>query len=501
MSLFAVLFAAAAAATPSSISQAQASVGNCTTNSFTVPSWYVREFHSASGAVTLDLQNRASNSTASLTCQTGNATSTWSKCASKENTASLDASVQLSGGAAAAAGVQVRQTWVCDDRNTTKPIAFTASGNASLSLTCASNTCTSTDPLVLVRGTLHSPVENVSPAYASGPDGHDKPGCGARSKDPTWELGTIVYLNETGDGSSAIASQSIQFQVVNTAIGYTAGCLNYFAVAPGEDPAVRMVCGGGVDFTRRERYSIRTETVFYPRSRQFGINQTWFCDDADAARPVMISATGNTTLSLDCTTDGTSTACQADKAMVRGSVLSEEPLPAYSIEDPLPTPDGCTISSIVAPSWTQSNFEVDKNATATSAGESPASVSFNMKLKTQANLFDYPVFVNQDNVLLEDAGEKWWPCSFGAGEEPSAPKQCSFRYSEKDARLELKADWVCFDLDANHPIMFSGVTATTLPKLNCATSSSTALSRCATDPDSTWQSDMANVTWRTVTSL
>ena len=129
-----------------------------------------------------------------------------------------------------------------------------------------------------------APVE-LSPAYAEGPAGHNKAGCSAVSEKPKWTLGTVIFLNETGDGDAAVATHSIQFQLINQANGYVAGCLNYFDVPANEDPAVVINCGGGADFARRNRYSIRTQTVFYPRSRTLTINETWYCDDVDAAKP------------------------------------------------------------------------------------------------------------------------------------------------------------------------------------------------------------------------
>lgn len=136
---------------------------------------------------------------------------------------------------------------------------------------------------------------SVTPAYAEGPDGHDRPGCEAASPAPAWTLGTVVFLNETGDDPDAIPSQSIQFHVTNAANGHVARCLAYFSAGPGEDPAVRMTCsgdgggGGGLNFARRSRYAIQTQTVFHPRRRVFGINQTWYCDDVDPAKPCVTS--------------------------------------------------------------------------------------------------------------------------------------------------------------------------------------------------------------------
>ncbi|KAK3312170.1 hypothetical protein B0H66DRAFT_608445 [Apodospora peruviana] len=492
-----VLFAALAAAAPSTIPRAQqiqASNTNCTTNSFSIPSWFINNFHAGSNAATFSLLNRVTSSSVELTCQTGEGAESWSTCAApsgSETDASLQASIQVK---AASAVVQVKQSWSCDDRNTTKPVEFTASGNTTVPLSCDTNSaaCKSANPVDLIKGSLLAPVA-ITPDYASGPDGHANPGCVASSKTPTWTLGTVIFINETGSDQLAIQSQSIQFHVVNQATGYSAGCLMYFSAAEGEDPAVRMTCDGGSDFTRRNRYSYKTETVFYPRSWTFGINQTWFCDDVDAARPISYSARGTTTLSLKCSKDDTTTSCEADAVTVHGEVVTEENLAPYSIEDPLPTADGCTVSSVVSPSWILSNFEVEKSSASRGA------VSFNMKLNTKNNLFDYPVFVNHNDVDLQSADE-WYPCAFGPGELPLAPKNCTFRFDEATNRLDIKADWVCIDVDAVHPVLFSGIATTTLPKLNCVTAAS-GLSTCGTSQGYTWISEVANTTWRTLDGL
>ena len=73
-----------------------------------------------------------------------------------------------------------------------------------------------------------------------------------------------------------------------------------------------------------------------------------------------------------------------------------------------------------------------------------------MRLNTKVNTFDYPVFVNHDAVRLGEE-EAWYPCAFGAGEQPLAPKACEFRYRAGERVLGVKADWVCIDLDGERP--------------------------------------------------
>lgn len=166
---------------------------------------------------------------------------------------------------------------------TYRSLQFTASGNTTIPLTCSNSACQSSNQIDLVKGTLHVPISGITPAYAQGPDGHANPGCVAASKNPQWTLGTVIYLNETGEDQLAVQSQSIQFHVINQATGYMAGCLTYFSAGPGEDPGILINCGVGPG--TRDRYTVTTQAVFYPRSWQFTINQTWFCDDIDAARP------------------------------------------------------------------------------------------------------------------------------------------------------------------------------------------------------------------------
>ena len=169
---------------------------------------------------------------------------------------------------------------------------------------------------------------------------------------------------------------------------------------------------------------------------------------ANGWRSVSYTGTGKATLPLKCATESGRTACEADNVVVSGEVNTKTDLVPYSIEDPLPTADGCTISSIVSPSWTISNFEVEKNATTGASGFS--TVAFNLKLNTKVNLFDYPVFVNHRSVELDDS-DSWYPCTFGAGEFPLAPKNCSFQYVEKTNTLSVNADWACMDLDDKNP--------------------------------------------------
>lgn len=283
-SIFLLTFAAASA-----LAQTQPAPGGCTTNSFTIPSWFVHNFTAnlAQHHAHYTLVNRATNYTLDISCQAEDGTCLAS---GPQYGLTFAGAVELK---ATTAIVHVDEWWYCNDRTTTKAyqsvrqaydgLHFRASGNASIPLVCDGDGCKTSNPVDLVKGSLSEPVA-ITPAYAEGPPGHKNPGCGTLSKTPKWTLGTIIFINETGDGPSAIQSQSIQFQVTNEATGHVVGCLNYFLAGPGEDPRLQINCGGGTD--RKSRYNIRTDAVFYPRSWKFEINETWYCDDVDSAKPL-----------------------------------------------------------------------------------------------------------------------------------------------------------------------------------------------------------------------
>ena len=178
------------------------------------------------------------------------------------------------------------------------------------------------------------------------------------------------------------------------------------------------------------------------------LNQPWITN-LHTLSSVSYTGTAKATLPLTCTSESGRTACEADQIPVQGQLDAKADLVPYSIEDPLPTADGCTISSVVSPSWTLSNFEISRNASET---RGQGAVAFNMKLNTKVNLFDYPVYITHKGMELgTSAAEAWYPCSFGAGEQPLAPKNCSFRYVEATRTLAVNAEWACMDLDDQNP--------------------------------------------------
>lgn len=165
-------------------------------------------------------------------------------------------------------------------------LKFISFGNNSVAMNCTDQgeegqSCEAVDSPLLVRGTLLSPV-TLTPVYAAGPVGHDTPGCMAKSESPSWTLSKIYFVDQQGDGNTSMPMQSLILQVVNDATGYHAGCM------PANDPnnPAAITCAG-YEFGElgTDRYHMATTATFDPKTLEFSVNQTWYCDDVDPARP------------------------------------------------------------------------------------------------------------------------------------------------------------------------------------------------------------------------
>ena len=106
------------------------SAANCTSSSFTIPSWYVREFKTSSGTGTgaFTLQNRATGDLTDFLCQVVG--EGWECVRSPLSPiTALRASLKMLG--ETTASVQVQDSWMCNDRDPLKPYACSISPNAS----------------------------------------------------------------------------------------------------------------------------------------------------------------------------------------------------------------------------------------------------------------------------------------------------------------------------------------------------------------------------------
>ncbi|KAH6848118.1 hypothetical protein B0I37DRAFT_432215 [Chaetomium sp. MPI-CAGE-AT-0009] len=481
------LFLGAASAAVLAWAQAPSDDSACTAKSFAIPSWFVQDVKYAEDVVSFNVWNRATNYTADLACET---TETGLNACSIEGTPSsndtLEASVEIRGDATT---FHLKQSWTCSDRE--KTLTFTAIGNNSAAADY-------TSPLLL-RGSLTEPV-SITPIYPDGPTGHDSAGCSFRSEAPSWTLSSIHYTDEPAAGEGTVGFRNFNVLVTNPANGYQASCMPGGSFGDRPDLA-HLVCAG-YEFQSSSvgQYPIVTQASFDPATSTFTLNQTWFCDDIDAAKPLQITATGASPLPLTCTTtpgtrNQTNTYCStASSVPLPGTLGATTTLRPYALEDPAPgwaaTPprgDGCTLTSIFDPRWQFSAFRVDGGA-----------VSFEIILVAGDRGFQYPIPVYQGEAVEVEGEEGWYECEIGADGGnglPLWPYRCSFRYEGEGGGLVVKADWECMDLDREHPVKFNGVTTTAVnTTLECETVD--GVSQCmTTDPGYTWVAPISDVIW------
>ncbi|KAK4248889.1 hypothetical protein C7999DRAFT_39887 [Corynascus novoguineensis] len=483
------------AASAAVLASAQAPPSNsseCTAKSFSLPSWLIEDVKYDDGAVSFDVSNRAIDFAESLVCKTKETgLSACSIQGKRWANNTLEASVETN---SESTTFYLKQSWTCNDRG--KTLIFTAAGNSSAAIDY--------DAPVLIKGSLTSPV-TITPAYPAGPRGHDSPGCTSKSETPSWTLSAVYFTDKPGDGNNSLPFQNFNLLVTNPANGYQASCMPRGSV--GGQPDLSSLSCAGYEFQGTVgQYSIVTAAGFDPDTYAFTLNQTWYCDDTDAARPLQITASGTTTLPLTCTTspgpnNRTSRYCTIERSSLPldGNLATVTTLRPYALEEPIPpTRDGCTLTSIFNPRWEFSHFQTTTSGDETEDDSTSGTVSFEVILAAEDRGFQYPIPIYQGEAL-EGEEEGWYECDIGADGGnglPLWPYKCSFRYDAEGQGLELKADWACRDLDRENPINFSGVTTTSVDTtLTCETTAS-GQSRCTTDdPGYIWVAPITDVTW------
>lgn len=126
----------------------------------------------------------------------------------------------------------------------------------------------------------------ITPAYADGPTGHDSTGCTSKSEKPLWRLSTIHFIDQTGDGVTTMPYKNFNLVLDNTANGYQASCMIGAGFSYNNSDLAHLVCAGDeFQSFRVGRYPVSTQASFQESTSTFLVNQTWFCDDTDAAKP------------------------------------------------------------------------------------------------------------------------------------------------------------------------------------------------------------------------
>jgi len=140
----------------------------------------------------------------------------------------------------------------------------------------------------------------------------------------------------------------------------------------------------------------------------------------------------------------------ASEVTLSGKPETITPLTPYSIEDPVPARDACTITSVVSPQWTFSHFTLT-----TEQDKTTPVVSFDIILATQNRGFQYPIEIYQGApVEGGSAHDGWYECDIGpdgGNGLPLWPNKCSFKYDTETKDFTLRANWACEELDPENP--------------------------------------------------
>ncbi|KAM7195842.1 hypothetical protein V8F33_006491 [Rhypophila sp. PSN 637] len=497
----------------------------CTTTSFQMPGWLVTDLTYDTWGynnLTFSIQNRATEHAYLASCwfkpaPTSGPTPTESECnisssSNQTQTLKLFANVNEQD----LVTIRAAETWKCTDRSSPSAtnLTYTASGNLTTpaSLTCELiaegrkiiKSCKSASPALLIKGSLESPVK-ITPHYTDGVTGHNKPNC---RTDPGWVISGISYLNQTGNGASSATWENLNLVIDNPAIGYQASCV----LTAGNDNRLRC---SGQEFGRLkpDRYVVETFAKLDLFTFEFAVNQTWYCDESDPATPIALTAGGSITLPIECETaedkaeHTSSRSCRVpgDKDItLKGNILGQKDLPAFSIIDPVLTADGCTVTSLLNPTWRLNYFFVDKGTE-----NNTSSVGLNIILATSKPGFGFPLSITQGEkpVAGSDSGETWYACLIGPFdpyEERLYPKECTLKWDESKEELSIKANWECSDLDTNSPIQFSGISTSKVDSpLVCdlvedfdENGTVTTRTQCLTeDPAYSWTASIVDVKW------
>ncbi|KAK4198537.1 hypothetical protein QBC40DRAFT_331190 [Triangularia verruculosa] len=477
--------------------------GGCTTNSFSIPSWFITDFKDLTDSerkVAFGVFNRATNYTAQASCDVNR--KGYNPCTIQPVSAqptvgkhSIEVKALVEG---TVSQVSVNQTWTCNDR--AAPVEFTASGWVRTSPAGDSaepGPGSAISPL-LMQGTLHAPV-SITPDRIPGPQGHNAKGCQAASQQPSWNITYIYYSDRPADGNVESPSRTFNLLFTNEANGYEGGCVHGSLVGPVAETTL-MCAGSEFGSLRGGRYSISTTANFNPSNYNFTVRQTWFCDDENPSKPVQFTASATTILPLNCTTSPLSsgspineTVCDRNPTLtLEGKVDSVTTLPPYSLTEPIPRDNTCTITSILAPRWQFSAFEI----VYTPEKEEWEAINFEIILAAYTG-FQYPIPVTVSRAAAREGG--WFECVIGAdgaNAQPLWPYACLVQFNPETKELKLKADWQCKELDGDQPVNFSGLTTTTVES-DFACETFRDMEVCVTeDTGYIWTADIGGVVWR-----
>ena len=171
---------------------------------------------------------------------------------------------------------------------------------------------------------------------------------------------------------------------------------------------------------------------------------------------ISVAASGTAPLPLSCQVfneEETTFCTGGTNGPFAGNITSRALLPPYSLNDPLPTAESATISSVVAPSWWFNNFETNT----TRNHSDVVTARFGMELQTGPASTGYMANIVANGVRYASASNSsadlpWNKCVIDSvGDAALAPAGCEFRYEMASGFLGLRVNWTVADLDVASP--------------------------------------------------
>ncbi|KAI8625743.1 hypothetical protein F5Y19DRAFT_449391 [Xylariaceae sp. FL1651] len=258
-----------------------------------------------------------------------------------------------------------------------------------------------------------------------------------------------------------------------------------FGLSDGDDSLVKGDCD-----SRGNKHQSQPHFRFNAATELLEIDQSWFCDENSAKKPVSFVGTGERNLPLDCKLNKCSS---GDPIRISARLL--EPVKLSPFIPPPPaghdTP-GC-ISRSESPSWDISSFEwrtggvnyTWQTFSATGIGVTGVGM-VRLNITNRANKQEYScVWETQNgetsNVTLSgppyvigppEPSPAWYFCDTRSLNETKNTThnyeiETSLRLVSAEKRLLVNQTWYCDDEGATSPIQFHALGAAELPSLEC----------------------------------
>lgn len=381
----------------------------------------------------------------------------------------------------------VEQSWICGDTAGTYTRKYRTKQNYPMPLFCAEDNgrrCKANRQTI--KGYLTEPLLNYYPAAFTPPPGANRPGCTAASILPRWIVSNFRF-EETRRMTSTNPAREIAISFRNTAFDYVQSCT---VTLPESDtansyPVTKWLHCHATPVTASHPH-VKTYMRFDTTRATLSLNQTWYCADTDASRPLLFE--GLVSVKADFCGEGNSTRwCAVGKydettgvfstitKTFAGEIIRTEVLPPNAITDPDPDPNewSCTADSVGRPVvWRLSAAIVSRGVPegaaffSTGLASPPAYNSSRPPVSTFAITLSNSALTRRPGSSLDIGATSSKLTPYSGSWEPSlkyslmdsAPEEIGlrkrpfrnvidwgFRFDAERGYLELESSWFCED--------------------------------------------------------